>query len=336
MMQPIVRNSLLVLFVGLLCAGTITLAQDDITARGIEAFRDTCLRPDVRSETIYQWAADKDLKIVQGQGPERAGGKQLTWEVARSGDATVLLQAYINSPGHLHCSVYFSEQRDSRKQVEAFFLEEMKRHPNAQQLQPGAGPGSTAYTFIDEKVLYGYFDGRKNDQDKPHIFLTAFGPLRPSNTTVPRSFATQERSYRLFVTACLARFPDIESIGEYAVHDLGWKSQSALQTQPYHNEWSLWDPFDEMGPYALELIRLNGFKSCALHFDLRAAVPMERLIRSFALVHADARYRNLPRKPNEQIEYYSGLIGGTQTLLSLRTDEAGRHGELRVFVETPH
>jgi hypothetical protein len=336
MLQPIVRILQSILFVVMLDAGAIVYAQDDITSRGIETFRETCLMADARSENIYQWAADKDLKIVQGQGPESAGPKVLTWEVARSGAATVLLQAIINNPGHLNCLVYFDQQRDSNKLVEAFFLEEMKRHRNARQLNPGSGPDSTAHSFIDGRDIYGYLDGRQNEQDKPHIQLAVFATLPSTDVAVPRTFATPERSYRFFVNECLARFPDIESIGEYVVQDLGWRSQTALQTTPsYHNIWSLWDPFDEMAPYALELMRSNVFKLCALHFDLRAALPMERLIRSYALVHANDPYPNLPRKPDEKIEYYSGLIGSTQAIFKLRTEEPTHHVELGVYVETP-
>jgi hypothetical protein len=335
MLQSILRIMQSISFVVLLCAGAIVHAQDDITSRGIETFRETCLMADARSEKIYQWAADKDLKIVQGQGPERAGPKVLTWEVARSGVATVLLQAIINNPGHLNCTVNFDQQRDSNKLVEAFFLEEMKRHPNAKQLNPGSGRDRTAYTFIDGKDLYVYFDGRQSEQDRPHILLAVAATVSPPDVALPRPFATPERSYRFFVNACLARFPDIESIGEY-VKASGWKSPTALRTSPFYSGiWDLWDPFDEMSPYGVELRRSNAFKSCTFAFDLRAAVPMERLIRSYALVHADAPYPTQPRQPDEKIEYYSGLVGGTKALFELRMEEATHEGELGVFVETP-
>jgi hypothetical protein len=305
-------------------------------SRGIETFRETCLMADVRSETIYQWAVDRDLKIIKGQGPDHAGLKELTWEVARSGTASVLLQLYMNGPGTLHCSVYFGEQRDAAKRVEAFFMEEMKRHPMARQLRPGSTPDSSANSFMDEKGLYGFLDGRQNEQDKPHILLALFVKRTPSDVTVPRTFATPERSYRLFVSACLVRFPDIERIGEYVVQDLGWKSQTAMQTTPfYHNIWSLWDPFDEMGPYSFELMRSNAYKSCALDFDFRAAVPMDRLIREYALVHADAPTPGLPPGPGEKIDYYSGRVGGTQAIFKLRTEDAIHNGELSVYIEIP-
>lgn len=340
MLQPLVK---IFPFLMLLCTGTTVSAQDDMISRGIQTFRETCLMADVRSEKIYQWAADRDLKIIKGQGPEHAGLKELTWEVARSGTASVLLQAYMNSPANLHCSVYFSEQRDFNKQVEAFFLEEVKRrHPLATRLNPGSAPDSTAYSFTDGKDLasgknlYAYLDGRVNDQDKPHILLALFATLPPSDVAVPRTFATPERSYRFFVNACLTRFPNIENIGKYVVEDLGWKSQTAMQTTPfYHNIWSVWDPFDETGPYSFELIRSKAYKSCALHFDLRAAVPMDRLIRDYTLVHADAPTQGFPPGPSEKIEYYSGLAGGAPAIFKLRTEEKLGDGELSVSVETP-
>lgn len=337
MLQPVVKILRSIPFVVLLCAGTDAPAQDDLTSRGIDAFRETCLMADPRSEKIYQWAADRELKIVRGQGLERQGGiKELTWEVARSEATTVLLQVIITDPGHLNCSVYFDQQRDSNKLVEAFFLEEMKRrHPHARQLNPGSGPDGTAHTLIDGKDLYAYFDGRQSEQDRPHISLAVVASLSPPGAALPRTFATPERSYRLFVNACLARFPDIESIGEY-VKASGWRSPAAIQTSPfYHGIWSLWDPFDEMSPYAVELIHSKAFRLCKFDFDLRAAIPMEQLIRSYALIHADAPFPAQPGQPDEKIEYYSGVVGGTPALFKLRTEDARHYGELSVFVEAP-
>jgi hypothetical protein len=336
MMQPIVRIFQFILFVGLLGTATIASAQEDIMSRGIEVFRETCLMADARSEKIYQWATEKNLKIVAGQGPDRAGLKILTWEVARSGAASLRLQAFINDPGSLNCTVYFDGQRDTGKQVETFFLEEMKRRPRARRLSPGMGPDSTAYSFAEGTDIYGYLDGRQNEQDKPHIWLAVFAHLAPSDAAVSRSFATPERSYRLFVNSCLAHFPDIESIGEYVAQDLGWKSPTAVQTKPFYSGlWSLWDPFDEFGPYTLELRHTQAYKSCALHFDLRAGLPLERLIHDYALVHAGAPSPGFPPRQGEKTEYYSGLVGGTQATFMLVMQEAIHDGELNIYVEPP-
>jgi hypothetical protein len=325
-------------FFVLLCAGAIAHAQDDVRARGIEAYREACLMTDPRPEKIYQWAADRDLKIALSHGLDQRGAtKELSWEVARSGTAAVLLQLIITKPEHLVCSVYFDQQRDSDKLVEAFFLEEMKRsHPHARPLNRVSGPDSAAHSFLDGTDLYAYRDGRQNDQDKPHILLSLWANPPPPDAAVPRTFATPERSYRFFVNSCLARFPDIESIGEHVVRDLGWKSPHALQVNPfYHNIWVLWDPFEEMAPYSIELIRSNAFKSCALHFDLRAAMPMERLMRDYGLVPADAPTAGVPPRPGEKFEYYSGRAGGAQAIFKLRTEEASHRGDLDVYVETP-
>jgi len=77
---------------------TAAYAHDDSVSRGIETFRETCLMADPRSERIYEWATDRGLKIVQGQGPERAGAKVLTWEIAKSGDSNVALQVRVSAP----------------------------------------------------------------------------------------------------------------------------------------------------------------------------------------------------------------------------------------------
>lgn len=334
MLQPAIRIFQSILFLVLLCTGTIVYAQDEIVSRGIETFRQTCLMEDARSEKIYQWATDRDLKIVQGQGPERVQTKALRWEVARSGDATVLLQVIIGDPTHLSCLVYFDQQRDSSKWVEAFFLEEMKRHPNAKRQGSVSGPYQSTFSFVDGKRSYSYFDEHQSQQAGPHILLGVDAALSPPDVALLRPFATRERSYRFFTNFCLARFPDIESIGE-SVKDAGWRSPVAPRSKPFYSSmWTLYDPFDEMSPYRLELWRTNAFKSCKLGFDLRAAIPMEQLIRSYALVRADDPHPTMTRQPDEKIEYYSGLVGGTRALFSLRTDEARHDGELSVFVES--
>jgi hypothetical protein len=334
MLQPASKIFQCTLLVALLCVGTTAYAQDDIISRGIETFRETCLMDDPHSERIYQWATDRGLKIVQGQGPEHAGAKLLTWEVAKSGDTTVLLQARVNDPTFLYCTIHFDQQRDSNKLVETFFLDEMRRHLHAKQQRSVSSPDQSAYSFIDGKDLYTYFDGRQSEQDKPHIFLAVAATLSPPDVALPRTFATPERSYQLFVNVCLTRFPDIENIGEY-VKDLGWKSPAALQTTPFYNGfWDLYDPFDEMSPYSFELKRSNAFRLCTLGFDVRSAVPMDRLIRTYALVHADDPYPTLHR-PDEKFEFFSGQVAGRQVLFSLRTVPAGHYGDLSVSVETP-
>lgn len=334
MLQPVIKIFQSILLVVQLY-GTAAYAQDDIVSRGIETFRETCLMADPRSEGIYEWATDRGLKIVQGQGPERAGAKVLTWEIAKSGDSNVALQVRVNDPANLNCSVNFDQQRDSDKLVETFFLEEMKRHPQAQKQRSVPSPDRSAYSFNDGKYRYIYFDGHQSEQDKPHIFLSVTAALSPPDATLPRTFATPERSYQLFVNTCLARFPDIESIGEH-VKDLGWKSPAALRTTPFYSGfWNLYDPFDEMSPYSFELKRSNALRLCDFGYDVRAAVPMDRLIRSYALVHADDPYPTLHR-PDEKTEYYSGQVAGMRILFSLRTVPAGHYGDLSVSVETPN
>jgi hypothetical protein len=334
MLQSTSKSFLFALLVALLCAGTTAYAQDDIISRGIETFRETCLMGDPHSERIYQWATDKGLKIIQGQGPEHAGAKLLRWEVAKSGDTTLMLQVRVNDPAYLNCSVYFDQQRDSNRLVETFFLNEMRQHSHARQQRSVSSPDQSAYSFMDGKDLYTYFDGRQSEQDKPHIFLAVAAALPPPDVALPRTFATPERSYQLFVNACLARFPDIKNIGDY-VMDLGWKSAVALRTGPFYSGlWNLYDPFDEMSPYSFELKQSNVLRLCTLGFDVRAAVPMDRLIQTYALVRVDDPYPSLHR-PDEKFEFFSGQVAGKRVLFSLRTVPVGHYGDLSASVETP-
>lgn len=322
------------LLIALLSCGGTAYAQNNIISTGIETFREACLMVDPHSERIYQWATDKGLKIVLGQGPERAGTKLLRWEVAKSDNTIVLLQAVINDPASLNCSVYFDQIRDSNRLVETFFLDEMRRKSHAIPQSLGSSPDRLAYSVLDGGNLFTYFDGRQSAQDHPHISLAVAATLSPPDTVAPRTFATPARSYQLFVSTCLERFPDIESIGE-RVKDSGWRSATALRTSPiYSGFWDLYDPFDEMSPYLIELKRSKSFSLCKLGYDIRAAVPMDHLIQTYALVHADDPYPNL-HKPNDKFEYYSGRVAGREVSISLRTLTEGHYGELSVSIQTP-
>src|SRR5689334_10873159 len=85
-----------------LCAATAARAQDDLVSSGIEAFREACLMTDPRFEKIYQWAANKGLKSIEGDEPSLDGSirpiarqdgwdRVAHWKVAASGLATVTL-----------------------------------------------------------------------------------------------------------------------------------------------------------------------------------------------------------------------------------------------------
>jgi len=333
MLRSAVRILKSILLLLLLCAGMAARAQDDLVSRGIETFRETCLMADPRFEKVYQWAADRDLKIIQGQVPERGRSKAIVWEVAASGSATVQLRV-VAGDQYLNCQVYFGEQRDSNRRAETFFLDEMKRHPNAKQQRASSDPDRSAHFYIDGKTSFGYFDGRQSERDRPYISLAFSGILAPPDVALARTFATPERSYRLFVNSCLARFPDIDSIAEH-LNATGWqRTQSPPGSPAYWGLWSLYDPFDEMSPYGIELRRSNAFRSCNLGFDVRAALPMERLIRDYALVRAENPHPEIRPRPGEKIEYYSAPVAGMRTLFSLRTDNTTHDGELSMFIES--
>jgi len=69
----------------LLCATATPRAQDDLASLGIRAFSETCLMPDPRLEKLYEWAATRELKMLEGRARQEDKQKGFAWEIAASG-----------------------------------------------------------------------------------------------------------------------------------------------------------------------------------------------------------------------------------------------------------
>jgi hypothetical protein len=212
----------------LLCAAATARAQDNLDSVGIRAFSETCLMPDPRLEKIYEWAAARELKMLEGRARQEDKEKGFVWELATSGRASVLLlvSTGYRLPRHMFsCEVFFREYRDPGKRIETFFLDEMRRRPNAKQERQRLEGDRSAYHFREGDELFIFFSGPAPypPDETPMVRFALLASQAPPDVAPPTpTFGTVERTYKSFVNYCMALFPDIPAIAERMI-TTGWQ-----------------------------------------------------------------------------------------------------------------
>jgi len=340
MLFAAVMNRYLWLLV-LLCAAPTAGAQDNAGAQanldslGIAAFRETCLMPDPGLEKIYEWASARDLKMIEGRARREDRSKGFVWEIAASGETSLQLRvaAEYSLPRHfLACEVMFKEHSDTRKRVEIFFLDEMERRPDAKFDIRLVTAERIVYNWVDGDTRLGFFNGKLPYVPMPPtVLLTLFTHRAPPDVApATPAFATAERSYKHFVDFCLAPYADIAAI-EARMSATGWqRSGSGQNGEVYQRGWSLFDPFNVMGAYAVDVQQGPGYTGCGFNFDLRAAVPMDRLIRDYGLT-PESSLDPAPTGTTSETRNYSATVGGRRLRFLLTTSPQTHSGQLTVY-----
>jgi hypothetical protein len=319
----------------LLCATATPHAQDDLASLGIRAFSETCLMPDPRLEKIYEWAATRELKMLEGRARQEDKQKGFAWEIAASGRESVLLivSAGYELPRHmLSCEVLFREYRDPGKRIETFFLDEMRLRPNAKQEAQRLEGARSAYHFRDGDALFMFFSGPgpyPPDETPMVRFALLASQAPPDVAPATPTFATVERTYKSFVDYCMALFPNLPAIAE-RMNTTGWQRSGPSDMQ----YWVLRDPFNVMSGYLLELMQAQSQASCGLSFDGRAAIPMERLIRDYGLKRESDLDAAVAVPGSESTtEHYSAVVAGNRLVFVLSSNNKTRSGQLSVFTD---
>lgn len=339
MLRPSAIVSQLLSLLVPICTPAAAQSQDDLASLGIRAFSETCLMPDPRLEKIYEWAAARDLKMLEGRARQEDKEKGFAWQLAASGRESVqlIVGAGYRLPRHtLTCEVFFREYRDPGKRIETFFLDEMRRRPNARQEAQRLEGARSAYHFRDGDEFFMFFSGPAPypPDETPMVRFALLASQTPPDVDPPTpSFATAERTYKYFVDFCMALFPDLPRIAERVV-SAGWQGGGPADAPAYVQSWVLRDPFNVMTGYYMELTRTERDASCSLGFDGRAAMPMDRLIRDYGLKReSDLEAARAAPGSGSTYELYSAVVAGNRLVFALTPSNTARSGQLIVFTD---